>query len=108
MRTKKEISKTRIATSKTKFQLPVFQQYPAQDHILGRDIVESTTDPDNISTSKYSNQILDRGNKRDFSGVAMGSDLDVPGSELDVEYDIAGNDDEENSYYSLGGDNHQD
>lgn len=31
-------------------------------------------------------------------------DLDVPGSELDDDMEILGNEDEENNYYSLGGD----
>lgn len=37
-----------------------------------------------------------------------GEDLDIPGAELDdVDEDI-GAEDEENNYYSLGGDNHKD
>lgn len=35
-------------------------------------------------------------------------DLDVPGSELDDENESIGEEDEENNYYSLGGDNHED
>jgi hypothetical protein len=34
--------------------------------------------------------------------------LDVPGSELDDENEEIGEEDEENNYYSLGGDDHQD
>jgi len=37
-----------------------------------------------------------------------GSDLDIPGSELDDDQEITGNEDEENNYYSLGGDDHND
>lgn len=33
-------------------------------------------------------------------------DLDLPGAELDDELEILGEEDEENNYYSLGGDNH--
>ncbi|MDF2188432.1 hypothetical protein [Paraflavitalea sp. CAU 1676] len=36
------------------------------------------------------------------------NDLDVPGSELDDEDEAIGEEDEENNYYSLGGDNHDD
>ena len=36
------------------------------------------------------------------------ADLDVPGAELEKETDALGQDDEENNYYSLGGDNHDD
>ena len=38
----------------------------------------------------------------DFSG----SDLDVPGAELDDEEESLGSEDEENNSYSLGGDDH--
>lgn len=36
-----------------------------------------------------------------------GEDLDVPGSELDNPEENIGEEDEENNYYSLGGDNHE-
>lgn len=36
--------------------------------------------------------------------LLMGSDLDVPGSDLDDDMEIIGNEDEENNYYSLGSD----
>jgi hypothetical protein len=35
-------------------------------------------------------------------------ELDVPGSELDDEEEAIGSEDEENNYYSLGGDEHND
>lgn len=35
-------------------------------------------------------------------------DLDVPGSELDDDDELIGSEDEENNYYSIGGDNHND
>jgi len=35
-------------------------------------------------------------------------DLDVPGSELDDADEAIGEEDEENNYYSLGGDRHED
>ena len=37
-----------------------------------------------------------------------GPDLDVPGSELDDKDEAIGEEDEENNYYSLGGDEHND
>jgi hypothetical protein len=35
-------------------------------------------------------------------------DLDIPGSELDNAQERIGSEDEENNYYSIGGDNHDD
>jgi len=43
-------------------------------------------------------------NKSEDSGI----DLDVPGSELDDKNEAIGEEDEENNYYSLGGDEHND
>jgi len=37
-----------------------------------------------------------------------GDDLDIPGAELDDADEVIGEEDEENNYYSLGGDNHDD
>jgi len=34
-------------------------------------------------------------------------ELDIPGAELDNEMENIGEEDEENNYYSLGGDNHE-
>ena len=36
------------------------------------------------------------------------TDLDIPGSELDDDLEDIGAEDEENNYYSIGGDNHHD
>ena len=47
-------------------------------------------------------------NEKDFREDMSGSDLDVPGSELDDEQENVGSEDEENNYYSLGGDDHSD
>jgi hypothetical protein len=37
----------------------------------------------------------------------IADDLDIPGAELDDDLEIIGSEDEENNYYSLGGDNHE-
>ena len=38
----------------------------------------------------------------------LGEDLDIPGTELDDADEEIGEEDEENNYYSLGGENHED
>ena len=45
-------------------------------------------------------------NEKSFDDDLIGDDLDVPGSEDDDEDEMIGREDEENNYYSLGGDNH--
>ena len=42
----------------------------------------------------------------EFNDDEFGRNLDVPGSELDDEQENVGNEDEENNYYSIGGDEH--
>jgi len=44
----------------------------------------------------------------DKSEEEMNMGLDVPGGDLDDENEEIGEEDEENNYYSLGGDNHED
>lgn len=45
-------------------------------------------------------------NEKDFEEDMSGDDLDVPGSELDDRQEKTGSEDEENNYYSIGGDEH--
>lgn len=47
------------------------------------------------------------GRPQNVSNEDIGSDLDIPGSELDDENEEIGEEDEENNYYSLGGDRHE-
>jgi hypothetical protein len=47
-------------------------------------------------------------NELDFEEDMTGEDLDIPGSELDDGQESMGSGDEENNYYSLGGDNYND
>ena len=46
------------------------------------------------------------GRPQNVSNEDINTDLDVPGSELDDENEALGEEDEENNYYSLGGDRH--
>jgi hypothetical protein len=57
---------------------------------------------------KFPNENSGTMNEKDFEDDMSGDDLDVPGSELDDPMEKIGSEDEENNYYSLGGDNHND
>lgn len=50
----------------------------------------------------------DQMNEKGFKDDMSGDDLDVPGSELDDADEMVGSEDEENNYYSIGGDDHDD
>jgi len=93
-----------------KIELPGYQSYPENEDIYIKDKEEGNIDPEDISKTKKSNQKNKAGkrNEKDFAEDKSGSDLDIPGSELDDPQEKVGNEDEENNYYSLGGDDHND
>ena len=70
--------------------------YPAQEDIYNKGIEEVDIDPEDTSKLKVPNEM-------DTDKI---DELDIPGTELDDEEENIGNEDEENNYYSLGGDNH--
>ncbi len=83
--------------------------YPASEDIFARSKEEKEIDPENITQQKPENEKgKEKRNEKDFRDDESGDDLDVPGSELDDEQEEIGSEDEENNYYSLGGDNHND
>lgn len=47
------------------------------------------------------------GTPQNVSNEDLNADLDIPGSELDDANEAIGEEDEENNYYSLGGDRHE-
>lgn len=87
-------------------RFPGYPDYPAKDDIYNRDKEEKNLDPEDISKIKSPNETSEGANEKDFGDVLTGSDLDVPGAELDDAQENIGSEDEENNYYSLGGDNH--
>jgi hypothetical protein len=84
--------------------------YPASEDIYSKSIMMKDIDPDDISKLKESNKI-DKSKsvaEKYFTDDMNENCLDIPGSELDDEQEGIGSEDEENNYYSLGGDNHND
>ena len=68
-------------------QMPGYRLYSASEDIYAMDKKEPLSETESSS--------LDNG-------------LDVPGAELDDAEEVTGGEDEENNYYSLGGDDHND
>jgi hypothetical protein len=83
-------------TDKPKQKTPGYPLYPAKDDIynVGEERVHYP-DPDEEGGDTVRDKSIEDG-------------LDVPGSELDDEMELIGDEDEENNYYSLGGDDHND
>lgn len=81
---------------------------PASEDAFNKWKEETGLNPEDITKQKTPNEKSGTRNEKDFSDDMSGSDLDVPGSELDDKQEGVGSEDEENNYYSLGGDNHND
>lgn len=84
-----------------------YPSYPATEDIYGKYHKARNINPEEPAKNKV---ITKPGSKnvKDFSDDVTGDDLDVPGSDLDDDIELRGDEDEENNYYSLGGDNHND
>jgi hypothetical protein len=82
--------------------------YPPSEDIYSKGKKEMSLNPEDLSKKKAPNEGKSDSNEKDFEDDMSGDDLDVPGSELDDQQESVGSEDEENNYYSLGGDNHND
>jgi len=87
---------------------PGYPLYPASEDMYSKGKKEMSIDPEDPSRHKENNEEPNTINEKDFDDEMSGDDLDVPGSELDDQQESVGSEDEENNYYSLGGDNHND
>lgn len=89
---------------------PGYPEYPPSEDIYAMGTKEADIDPENPTTNKTLDVIEAREtpNEKGFSDDMSGSDLDIPGAELDDSLEEVGSEDEENNYYSIGGDNHND
>lgn len=81
---------------------------PPSEDIYNQWEKEMDVNPEDLSKNKTSNEEEGTLNEKNFEDDMSGDDLDVSGSELDDQQEKVGNEDEENNYYSLGGDNHND
>ena len=91
-----------------KNKLPDSLLYPPEEDIYRKFHKESDIDPEDISRKKAPVEInkISELNQKEFDEDMSGDDLDIPGSEIDDDFENLGSDDEENDYYSIGGDGH--
>jgi hypothetical protein len=85
-----------------------YPEYPDKEDIYNKYREEKDINPEDISKTKEPNYNDLKSNEKDFDDIVNGSDLDIPGAELDDDQENIGSEDEENNYYSLGGDDHDD
>lgn len=87
-----------------KEKLPGYKPYPDSEDIFAKD-KETDIDPELLAESP--DLPIDEESLKKQAAILSGG-LDVPGAELDDDDEAKGAEDEENNYYSLGGDNHVD
>jgi hypothetical protein len=100
----------RQSGKETKNNSKGYPLYPESEDIYNKDQDDRDLDPEDISKSKEftdAEEVLEIDEKDDIADESN-SDLDVPGSELDDDQEKVGSEDEENNYYSIGGDDHED
>ena len=85
---------------------PGYPKYAPSEDIYNKFKEEQDIDPENIGQMKENNEMPEMMNEKSFEDDLVGDDLDVPGSEMDDAAENNGMEDEENNYYSIGGDNH--
>ncbi len=83
-----------------------YTETPKSEDVYQKWEEETEMDPNDLSKKKPPNEKPHPSDDKDFLEDLSGDDLDVPGSELDDQQEEIGSEDEENNYYSLGGDNH--
>jgi hypothetical protein len=87
---------------------PGYPVYPPGQDIYAKAVEESDINPEDISARKAPNEKPGLPNEKGFRDDMTAEDLDIPGNEDDEDAPGSGKEDEENNYYSLGGDDHDD
>jgi hypothetical protein len=91
-----------------KKDFPGYPLHDSKEDIYQQEKELTDINPEQISKTKTPNEKIGMKNEKAFRDDMSGDDLDVPGSELDDQQESVGSEDEENNYYSLGGDKHND
>ena len=107
MKNTPKISKNKTMDNPNKIY-PGYPVYPPSEDIYNQGKEETEIDPEDISKTKTSNANDGKYNEKNFNQDKSGSDLDIPGAELDDQQEDIGSEDEENNGYSIGSDNHND
>jgi hypothetical protein len=89
-------------TEKDQEKFPGYPIYPESEDIYSQAKEETDIDPEFTNQKKAPNEEPDSLNEKEFKDDVSGSDLDVPGAELDDAQEDIGSEDEENNHYSLG------
>ena len=108
MKNENKIDTGKENVKKENLEFPGYPLYPASEDIYSKGIKEGDIKPEDTTKKKRAVEHIEGMNEKTFIDDMSGADLDVPGSELDDQQEEIGSEDEENNYYSLGGDDHED
>jgi len=97
----------RVAIGMEENTFPDYPSYAGSDDIYNTD-KEEGLNPEETSRIKKSYKRAGKKNGIKIFEDTTGYDLDIPGNELDEMQENEGSEDEENNFYSLGGDDHND
>jgi len=92
----KNQNKQNPTSGKKQDELPGYPVYPSDEDIFQKE-KKVAFDESEIT-----------GQKKKSAESDLDEGLDIPGAELDDANELIGEEDEENNYYSLGGDDHSD
>ncbi len=95
------------AGSKEENDFKGYPIYPESEDIYKNFQEEEDINPEDTSKTKVPNS-TNALRRKDLDDESGENDLDIPGAELDDLQEDIGSEDEENNYYSLGGDDHLD
>lgn len=96
----------KVALQESNKEFPGYPKYAPSEDIYNKFKEEQDIDPENMGQTIAENEMPEMMNEKSFKDDLVGDDLDVPGSEMDDTDEAIGHEDEENNYYSIGGDNH--
>jgi hypothetical protein len=91
-------------SEKNETKFPGYPSYPGEEDLYVQNEGKSELDPEDPAHLKTPNALPDEPNHLITDDSHTGEDLDIPGAELDDAQEAIGSEDEENNYYSLGGD----
>lgn len=86
---------------------PDYPAYPPSEDIYSNYSKEEEVDIEQPYNVKTTIDRLRSSTQENTEDNLSGDSLDIPGAELDDYEEYIGSEDEENNYYSLGGDNHE-
>lgn len=89
---------------KNEKKFPGYPSYPVDEDLYSQSEEKADLDPENPALLKTPNADPDAPNHLSTDEAHTGDDLDIPGADLDDAQEAIGSEDEENNYYSLGGD----